>query len=105
MSTDVHIITDLIASLLAAEHRSFFNEEPSGVKAMFTERLYRSIGLSAHRGWARLLINRFEAYVETPSTPLQSTRGTGHLSPDEEDAFEHEAHMNPEAHHHFFHGN
>ena len=105
MSSDVHAITDLIASLLAEEHRSFFNEESSGVKAMFTERLYRSIGLSAHLGWARLLISRFEAYVEAPPTPPQTTRGMGHLSPDDMDAFEHEAYTNPEAHNHSPHGN
>jgi hypothetical protein len=31
---------------------------------MFTQRLYRSLGLAAHLGWARLLVDRYRDLVE-----------------------------------------
>jgi hypothetical protein len=52
---------------------------------MFTQRLYRSLGLAAHLGWARLLVDRFRDLVEVPD-----------FAPDDEDAFEYENYHNPD---------
>ena len=67
MSPDTYMIADLVASVLAEEHCSYYCEPPSDAKvhkAMFTNRLYRSLGLAAHLGWARLLVDRYRDLVE-----------------------------------------
>jgi hypothetical protein len=67
MSPDTYAIADLISSVLANEHGSFFADKPSEAKGMFTQRLYRSLGLAAHLGWARLLVGRYRDLVEVPA--------------------------------------
>ena len=54
---------------------------------MFTQRLYRSLGLAAHLGWVRLLVDRYRDLVEIPSPSREDSGGCHHFSPDEEDAF------------------
>ena len=101
MSKDTYIITDLIASVLAEEHCSYFFEAPSAAKGLFTQRLYRSLGLSSHLGWARLLLDRYQDLVETPHLQSQRTSGDGQRpSLDDEDAFEHEMFHNPDTPYH-----
>ena len=58
MSSDVYAIIDLVASILTHEHLSYYSEPPSAIKGMFQQSIYKSLGLSAHLGWARLLIDR-----------------------------------------------
>ena len=58
MSSDVYSIVDLVASVLTHEHLSHYTEDPAAVKGMFQQRIYQSLGLSAHLSWARLLIDR-----------------------------------------------
>lgn len=100
VSSDTYAISDLVASALAAEHCSYFADQPSSVKAMFTERLYRSVGLTAHLGWARLLVDRFRDLVELPVPSRQASANTHFFTMDDEDAYEHESYMNPENPHH-----
>ena len=50
MPPDTYAIADLAASVLAAENCSFYSEAPSKAKALFTQQLYRSLGLTAHLG-------------------------------------------------------
>jgi hypothetical protein len=90
---DTYAITDLISSALANGHYSFFADKPSEAKSMFTQRLYRSLGLAAHPGWARLLVDRYRDLVEVP-VPTREDPGGGHhhFAPDDEDAFEYENH-------------
>jgi hypothetical protein len=38
---------------------------------MFTQRLYRSLGLAAHLGWARFLVDRYRDLVEADSKRRQ----------------------------------
>ena len=66
VSTDTYALVDLISSALADDHCSYYTESPSEAKAVFTQRLYNSFGLSAHLGWARLLIDRYRDLVDTP---------------------------------------
>ena len=96
MSPDVYTIADLVSSALAEEHCSFFADSPSAMKALYTQRLYRSLGLTAHLGWARLLVDRYRDQVES-AAPAASKTGPRNCSRDEEDAYEHESFMNPEA--------
>ena len=65
---------------------------------MFTQRLYRSFGLAAHLGWARLLTDRFQDLVEIPAPTRQSPDGHRDFTPDDEDAFEYETYHNPDTH-------
>ena len=99
MSPDTYAITDLVASVLAAEHCSFYSEAPSDAKALFTQQLYRSLGLTAHLGWARLLVDRHRDLVQVPAAAGQHTSGSRnshHFAPDDEEAYEHENFFNPD---------
>ena len=69
MSSDVHLLTDLIASAQAADHCKYFAALPSEIKGMFLIRARRGLGLTAHRGWARLLIGRMDTKVQRPEFP------------------------------------
>jgi hypothetical protein len=72
MSPDTYAIAGLISSALANEHSSFFACRPSEAKGMFTQRLYRSLGLAARLGWARLLVDRYRDLVEIPVPPARA---------------------------------
>ena len=76
MSLDTYAIADLVASVLAAEHCSYYSEAPSDAKALFTQQLYRSLGLTAHLGWARLLVDRHRDLVQVPAAAGQHTSGS-----------------------------
>ena len=58
LSSDVYAISDLVASMLTHEHLSYYSEHPFAIKGMFQQNIYRSLCLSAHPAWARLLIDR-----------------------------------------------
>ena len=96
MSPDTYAIAGLISSALANEHCSFFADKPSEAKSMFTQRFYRSLGLAAQLGWARLLIDRYCDVVEIPASIREGPGGYHHFSPDDEGAFEHENYFNPD---------
>jgi hypothetical protein len=97
MSPDTYAIAGLISSVLANEHCSFFADKPSEAKGMFTQRLYCSLGLVAHLGWASLLVDRYRDLVEVPA-PTREDPGGGihHFAPDDEDAFEYENFHSPD---------
>ena len=108
-SPDTYAIADLVASVLAAEHCSFYSEKPSEAKALFSQQLYRSLGLTAHLGWARLLVDRHRDLVQVPAAAGQHTSGSRnphHFTPDDEEAYEHENYFNPDTTpHHDSHSN
>ena len=56
---------------------------------MFQQSIYRSLGLSAHLGWARLLIDRTNEQINYPDAQFNP----GDNGDDE--ANEHEAYFNP----------
>ena len=68
MSPDVYAIIDLVATALTKEHLSYYDACPSVVKGTFQQRIYRSLGLSAHLGWARLVIDRTKTHIRHPSS-------------------------------------
>jgi hypothetical protein len=95
MSSHVYAIADLIASLLAAEHCSYFARSHVEAKGVFQQRLFRSWGLGAHLGWARVLIDRTNDLVR-PCHGETKRRRQNDLSVEEEDEFEWESNCNPD---------
>ena len=58
MSEDVSRICGIIAHDLARTHVSYFNDDPKRTKGMYRQRTQKALGHTAHRGLARLLLNR-----------------------------------------------
>jgi hypothetical protein len=58
MSSDMERIVDFIATALAADHIRLYDESAKQAKGMFKQRIRKSLGHAAHRGWARLLLDR-----------------------------------------------
>ena len=94
MSTGVHSITDFIALVQAEKYCSFYNESLADVKGMFMQRLYRTFGLTAHLGWARLLLDRRDLVIYPGATSTNSKKND--IDPDEEDAQDFDLYQNPD---------
>ena len=58
MSEDVSGICGIIAQDLARTHVSYYNDDAKRIKGMYRQRIQKAWGHTAHRGWARLLLNR-----------------------------------------------
>ena len=58
MSEDVSRICGIIAHDLARTHVSYYNDDAKRTKGMYRQRTQKAWGHTAHRGWARLLLNR-----------------------------------------------
>jgi len=58
MSGDVSRICDIIAHDLARTHVSYYNNDAKRTKGMYRKRIQKAWGHTAHRGWARLLLDR-----------------------------------------------
>ena len=76
MSPDVYAIIDPVATALTQKHLSYFDACRSVVKGMFQQRIYRSLGLSAQLGWARLVIDRTKTTSGTPAPATAQTTPT-----------------------------
>ena len=74
MPSDVHMIAKAVAEELAIQHCSFYGDKTlKVVKGFFLNQLYRSWGLTARGGWARLLLDR-RCLVQVPNAPSRRTR-------------------------------
>ena len=58
MSEDVSRICGIIAHDLARTHVSYYNDDAKRTKGMYRQRIQKAWGHTAHRGRARLLLNR-----------------------------------------------
>ena len=58
MSGDVSRICDIIAHELASANVSYYNDDAKRTKGMYRRRIQKAWGHTAHRGWARLLLDR-----------------------------------------------
>ena len=58
MSEDVSRIRDIIAHELARTHVSYHNDDAKRIKGMYRQRIQKAWGHTAHRVWARLLLDR-----------------------------------------------
>ena len=90
----VDLLADAIADALTAEHLSYFVDRGSKtVKAYYCRVMYRAWGLTAHRGWACLMLDR-RSLVQVPNAPRdQSQHPRARNDHDEETAYE--SYMNP----------
>ena len=98
MSDDVYAIAEAVAEELATKHCGAYSDKKQDVvEAFFLSQIYRSWGLVAHRGWARLMLHR-KCLVEVPNAPRHRTeRAYAEAEYDEETAFDN--YFNPEAGH------
>ena len=81
MPSDVEALTDVTASALAAYHIQFFSTSAVEAKGMCKQRIRAAWGHAAHRGWARLLLDRHrDLIVHGP----RATRSAGGKFDDEE---------------------
>ena len=77
ISSDVQVIANAVAEELALEHCSFYGDKTlKVVKDFLINQLYQSWGLTAHRGWARLLLDRQDSrcLVQVPNAPCRRSR-------------------------------
>ena len=58
MPGDVSRICDIIAHDLARTHVSYYNDDAKRIKDIYRQRIQKAWGHTAHRGWARLLLDR-----------------------------------------------
>jgi len=58
MPKDVSRICDITAHDLTRTHVSYYNGDAKRTKDMYSQRIQKAWGHTAHRGWARLLLNR-----------------------------------------------
>ena len=58
MSEGVSRICGIIAHDLARTHVPYYNDNAKRTKGMHRQRIQKAWGHTAHRGWARLLLNR-----------------------------------------------
>ena len=74
MSDDVKELANAVAEELAVEYCSFYGDKASkAVKGFFLNQVYCSWGHTAHRGWARLLLDR-RSLVQVPNAPRRRAR-------------------------------
>ena len=58
MPEDVSHICGITAHGLARTNVPYYNDDAQRVKGMYRQRIQKARGHTAHRGWARLLLNR-----------------------------------------------
>ena len=87
-------IIDLVASILTHNHLSYYSEHPFAIKGMFQQSIYRSLGLSAHLAWARLLIDRTNEQAKYPDAQSNDRK---HRDSGDDEAIAHENYFNPES--------
>ena len=96
MSDDVRELDNAVAEELAVEHCSFYGDKtPKAAKGFFLNHLYRPWGYTAHRGWARLLLDR-RSLVQVPNALRYWARADDRYY--EENAME--SYFYPEVNHH-----
>jgi len=89
MPLHIDLLADVIADALTAEHLSYYGDRDSKTAEAYYHRvLYRAWGLTAHRGWARLMLHG-RNLVQAPNAPRdQSQHLRARNDYDEEAAYE-----------------
>ena len=75
ISEDVSRICDTTAQDLARTHVSYYNNDAKRTKGMYMGRVQKAWGHTAHRGWARLLLNRAGHHHPRSGAPRRQQRG------------------------------
>ena len=69
-------ICDIIAHELARTHVSYYNDDAKRTKGMYRQRIQKAWGHTAHRGWARLLLDRTrDLIIHGPAHPRHQRHG------------------------------
>jgi len=63
MSEDVSRICDITTHDLARTHVSYYNDDAKRTKGIYRQCTQKAWGHTAHRGWARLLLNRARGLI------------------------------------------
>ena len=85
MSSHVDRLADVIEDALTAEHLSYYGDRGSKtVNAYYPRVLYRAWGLTAHRGWARLMLDR-RSLVQAPNAPRDQSQHPRARNDDDEE--------------------
>ena len=58
MPGDVSRICDIIAHELARTHVPYYSDDSNRTRGIYRQRIQKAWGHTAHRGWARLLLDR-----------------------------------------------
>ena len=87
----LYAIIDLVASMRTHEHLLDYNKHPAAIKGMLQKSIYRSLGLSAHLGWARLVIDRTKEQIKLPDARSSNTGDN-----EDDEAHEHENYFSPD---------
>ena len=95
MSGDVSRICDIIAHELARIHVSYNNDDAKRSKGMYRQRIQKSWGHTAHRGWARLLLDRARDLIIHGPTRHGDNHGVA-MPTDEDDQYDHFLFNHPE---------
>ena len=84
------MIAKVVAEELALEYFGFYGDKKFiVVKVFFLNQLYRSRGLTAHRGWARHLLDR-RCLVQVLNSPGRRSRADeGHYEESEMESYFH----------------
>ena len=69
MSGDVSRNCDIITHDLTRIHVSYYNDAGKLTKGMYRQRIQKAWGHTAHRGWARLLLDRARPHHPRPGAP------------------------------------
>ena len=94
MSSDMELLVDLIATALAEGHVSFYADSAKQAKRMFKQRIRKTLGHVAHRGWARLLLDRRrDLIIHGPASHRTDSAAGGGV---DERELEHDNYHNPD---------
>ena len=63
MPEDVSRICNINAQDLARTHVSYYNDDAKRTKGIYRQRIEKAWGHTAHRGWARFLLNRARGLI------------------------------------------
>ena len=85
ISEDVSRICDIIAHDLARTHVSYYNNDARHTKGMYRQRTQEAWGHTAHRGWARLLLNRARDLIIYDPAHRGANGANGAAMPTDED--------------------
>ena len=95
MSEDVSRIRDIIAHELARNHVSYYIDDAKRTKGMYKQRIQKAWGHTAHRGWARLLLDRARDLIIHGPTRHGANHGAT-MPTDEDDQYDHFFFNHPE---------
>ena len=82
LSTSCYSLCTAIARVNAARVLSFWEMPPKHALALCKQKILRFWGLTAQRGWARLILDRFHDLVLIPGNPSATTHDSDSVSHD-----------------------